>query len=291
MQRASRPSGFTLIELLTVIAIIAILVAILFPMAGTVRESARGSDCLSKLHQLYVSANVYRMDEGAYPTSLLGLVEVSDGVGGSTGVYLTDPGTQKPASANRLINGFLYPEQTKDINLFHCPDNSIRSMLQITVGHYAALPPPNWPVGKAWVGKALADYGCPTDGYGTIDCFVGGPYDKMPKYFYLWDSYDIGPVVDVNNDPIKLNGQPIYERHYTPDWTGSTADPSIRGATDLPNQLKYANPPDDKTMFAWCTWHADTARTGAVTSISMAGTAKKLNLQQILENGANVYNR
>ena len=55
----SKSKGFTLIELLVVIAIISILAAILFPVAGTVREQSRASDCLTKLHQLWISA-LYR---------------------------------------------------------------------------------------------------------------------------------------------------------------------------------------------------------------------------------------
>jgi prepilin-type N-terminal cleavage/methylation domain-containing protein len=291
MQKARRHQAFTLIELLTVIAIIAILAAILFPLAGTVREQARANDCMSKLHQLYVSSNVYRSDEGAFPPALLGLVEVSDGAGGSTGVYLTTPGSQQPASAERLISGFLYTEQTKDINLFRCPDNLSGSKLAITTAHFSATPPPLWPAGKAWIGQQMAAYGCPTDAYGTIDCFIGGPFDKMPKYYYVWDSFDIGPVVNVLGQPVTINGQQVYERHYSPDWTGSSANPAIRGLNDLPNQLKYANPPDDKTLLAYCTWHARTAKTGSVTSISNAGSAKKLNLKQMLDYGPNIYNR
>lgn len=300
MQKASRLRGFTLIELLTVIAIIAILAAILFPLSSTVREQARASDCMTKMHQLWVMSNVYRQDEGAFPGTLLGFVEVSDGAGGSTGVYLTDPGSQKPANANRLISGFMYPEQTKDINAYHCPDDTITGKAVITVAHYSANPPAKWPpfsdgTARPWIGQALANYGCPTDAYGTIDCFVGGPYDKKPKYYYIWDSYDVGPVVNANNQPVRINGQDVYEKHYSVDWTGSTADatnnPKIRGANDLPNQLKYSNPPDDKTLLTYCTWHSRTARTGSVPAISMAGTAKKLNLQQILDYGPNVYNR
>lgn len=47
-------AGFTLIELLTVIAIIGILSAILIPVVGTVRESARTAQCVSNLRQIGV---------------------------------------------------------------------------------------------------------------------------------------------------------------------------------------------------------------------------------------------
>ena len=286
MQRASRlrsVQGFTLIELLTVIAIIAVLTAILFPLAGTARESARGSDCMSKLHQLYVSASTYRLDEGAFPPALLGYPEISDGLGGSTGVYFT--GSGQVANVDRVINPFLYREQVKDVNVFHCPDNLVTGKAVVTIAHYTTTPPPNWPVGQSWIGKSLADYGCPTDAYGTIDCYVGGPYDKLPKYFYVWDSYDIGPVVNALQQPITMNGQQVYEKHYSPDWTG------IRGAGDLPNQLKYSNPPDDKTLLAYCTWHCRTFKTGNAPAITLSGTARKVALKQMLDFSANAYNR
>ncbi len=55
-------SGFTLIELLVVIAIIAILAAILFPVFGVAKESARKTRCAAQLKQL-VAANLAYSDD------------------------------------------------------------------------------------------------------------------------------------------------------------------------------------------------------------------------------------
>src|SRR5690606_6032836 len=51
--------AFTLIELLTVIAIIGILAAILIPVVGKVRASARNSQCLSNVRQLAMANLLY----------------------------------------------------------------------------------------------------------------------------------------------------------------------------------------------------------------------------------------
>ena len=63
MPRTSRrlpaPPGFTLIELLIVIAIIAILAAMLFPVFARAREKARTISCTSNLKQLMMAVEMY----------------------------------------------------------------------------------------------------------------------------------------------------------------------------------------------------------------------------------------
>ena len=56
------PKGFTLIEILVVIAIIAILAAMLFPVFARARESARKTSCQSNLKQIGLAALQYSQD-------------------------------------------------------------------------------------------------------------------------------------------------------------------------------------------------------------------------------------
>src|SRR5215472_767833 len=77
-------NGFTLIELLIVIAIIAILAAILFPVFAQVREKARQTACLSNLRQIGMATRMYMQDyDDRFPqtkrTSAQPQIEDADG--------------------------------------------------------------------------------------------------------------------------------------------------------------------------------------------------------------------
>lgn len=54
--------GFTLVELLVVVAVIAILAAVLFPVFFAAREKARASACLSNYHQVGLAVQQYAAD-------------------------------------------------------------------------------------------------------------------------------------------------------------------------------------------------------------------------------------
>ena len=61
--------GFTLIGLLVVIAIIAILAAILFPVFARTQAKAKQVSCLNNVKQLALSTKMYASDyDHVYPT-------------------------------------------------------------------------------------------------------------------------------------------------------------------------------------------------------------------------------
>ncbi len=98
---AGTSAAFTLIELLTVIAIIGILAAILIPVVGAVRESAKTAKCTSNLRQI---AGVFHvaLEENEYRFA------ASPGSGGDNGNF---------------IWGYLLEQggYVDDRNLLYCP--------------------------------------------------------------------------------------------------------------------------------------------------------------------------
>jgi prepilin-type N-terminal cleavage/methylation domain-containing protein len=94
-------SGFSLVELLTVIAIIAILAAVIFPVMGSVREKARQSSCMSNLHNIWLALRMYKQDERQMPVSI-------------------GPFMAKGSSAEISP---LFPEYLKNKSALHCPNN------------------------------------------------------------------------------------------------------------------------------------------------------------------------
>ena len=68
----TKRSAFTLIEMFVVIAVIAILAAILFPVFATAREKARQTSCLSNLKPNALATISYQNDyDECYPMSIM----------------------------------------------------------------------------------------------------------------------------------------------------------------------------------------------------------------------------
>ena len=74
----SKQRGFSLVELLVVIAIIGLLVGMLLPALGAVRETARQTECKSRMGQLANACEQYMTSHGMLPFSISHLAEGQD---------------------------------------------------------------------------------------------------------------------------------------------------------------------------------------------------------------------
>lgn len=105
--------GFTLIEILVVMAIIAMLAVMVAPnlfrqQAGAMRDVAR-----SEISTLEAALDIYRLDVGAYPDSLDGLMENdSDRAASWKGPYLRRAVPQDPWN-----NDYVYESNGREFTL------------------------------------------------------------------------------------------------------------------------------------------------------------------------------
>lgn len=102
--RGARKSAFTLVEILVVVAIIALLAAILFPVFGRARDKARQATCTSNLKQIYLGLRQYASDyDGSYPARAR--------IGNSAYRHISDP-----QGFPQLLDPYIKSEQ-----IWYCP--------------------------------------------------------------------------------------------------------------------------------------------------------------------------
>lgn len=303
--------GFTLIELLVVIAIIAILAAILFPVMATVREQGRQSSTMSKLYSAYQGAKLYYEDEGHYPTTLFGYAEVEDNTLNPPyrpaltadaadsivpfkdihGTFRTNIG----ASNENVFHGYTYRHQIKDAETFISPVEPVNAQKDVRKVYYPVNAPMSIANGASidadgflhngvvvnWIPSGTPS-GCSNYPSLTPDAeYPGASYLNQPKLFYTMDSLDIGPMLDANGKAVKdsATGAGVYELHYSPDWSrvlGSVCDVDPATGSARVTQLKYKNPPTDRTVLTYVTHHSAYSRQGTVILLLLNGTAKKI---------------
>jgi prepilin-type N-terminal cleavage/methylation domain-containing protein len=109
MRATSKDKAFTLIELLVVVAIIALLISILLPALGKVKENGRRAVCMSNLHHLGQAFQQYLHEYN----DILPVAAMMPSVDGS------DPNDE---FYHPPIMDFLMPF-AKDPELFRCPSD------------------------------------------------------------------------------------------------------------------------------------------------------------------------
>lgn len=119
-----RSRGFSLIELLVVVAIIAILAGILFPVFLSAREHARQSKCLSNLKQLNTALRQYTDDNNGY----LPLMSVYHFPGMPNWC-----GTLQTFGITRVEQGSLWP-YTRSREIYICPSDVGREAKGLDTG-------------------------------------------------------------------------------------------------------------------------------------------------------------
>jgi len=221
----SNRRGFTLLELLTVIAIIALLAAILFPVFAGVRSQAKKTQCITNLHNIYMAVRQYRLDEGVYPDVLFGYVQYPSGnpISNEIPIPLDKNVRNDPNDPNEPIYrlGVLYPDLIRNYKDFHCPADNLKDTMAVASDAN---------------GQRLMIYDS----------------EGVPRNLYAYDSYDGSMMPDGS-----------YEIHYQRVRT-TPQDPWYANPILRMRQLSVAYPRDD-TVITWCAAHRSYDRDGNVS--------------------------
>ena len=253
--------AFTMIELLTVIAIIAILAGIIFPVGARVRANAYRSADISSMNDIRNALQLYRVDQDAYPPQLLGYASLY--FGGS------NAGQVVPADQAR---GFLYPKREplsglqpandrvkfSDITTAVWPPQDPRALgsaPQLDLNGDGKLDASDDTAGaRQKYGEtttvtrnlSASDYAAARSSFGrdeNVDAASpdgSGNYVGINTWFYNVSGYDVAKVKASGGDRTELR----YARFWTVDGLGAG------NKDDDPRQLGYAEPPEN-TVVTW----------------------------------------
>lgn len=230
-----RRVGFTLIELLTVIAIIAILTAILFPVFARAKVAAKRQTDISRMATISQALLSYHNSQGGYPPLLLNCAEY-------------DPIAAQDRNVNQLKRAYLFPSRVKDVDSFSSPLNQSSRSLQVAACWPTNAENPN----QAFGPNTVVTY----QHLGINPAAINGDAPTDPVRFYAFDSMDIQAV----RGPGCFGTQPRFELRYARFWT-QLGLLGGGGPNDDPRQLAYTDPPADTTVVTWNTYYRRYANT------------------------------
>jgi prepilin-type N-terminal cleavage/methylation domain-containing protein len=281
----TRRRGFTLIELLTVIAIIAILLAIILPALFTAKEAARQKQSMSNMHAIQSALASYDLDHHHYPPVLFGYA-VPAGSGGCT------PGTNGCPAVP--MNEAL--QQAKELG------NSVTNVDAVVAQYFPGIYPEYIRPGDEDTFRDpnnTANVGDSTTVTAQVNVVndTTGDLTTGTQTFYQADSYDASPLITGEN---KIDTSTYVDRYQT-SWTGW---PSSGWATDMgtldsadcgnsssvctpySRQLRFRVPPGDTVVTA-TTWHVP--NNGKVLVLWLDGPAKAYDVTRFLGTGTESF--
>lgn len=241
-----RRSAFTMVEILAVIAIIAILSAITFPVLARTKEAAYKGGDLQNMNAIRSAIQLYRVDQGAYPPQILGYATL----------YATGPNAGNVMPANE-IKSYLYPKRIESVDVLKPAfERSAKNVVVTAV----------WPsqdpraVGDAPIFDAngdgaltnVDDDACSRQMYGPAttvqrrDPVTGNPINAQ---FYKVSGYDIATVRTASGSRIELRYALFWSRWGLGD-AGCSPSGTSGNAMDDPRQLGYYDPPEN-TVITW----------------------------------------
>jgi len=221
-----RTTGFTLVELLVVISIVALLMAVLFPVLASVREHAKATVCSARLKDLTTVFLTYEAQRGSFPCGFNGLKKEPP-AGGYAGNPTMDPAGWWWFDFAGVVSG----ASSGDEKALTCPSrrlDSARLDRNILCGNYGA----NWSLCKSARGFGIYE----REFTGSPLCSTDVP--RPGETALLMDSgYSLICWWHAAEDPPVTFGNSIQDTAYVPGleinkerelWPGQTRD-SISG--------------------------------------------------------------
>jgi len=245
-------AAFTLVELLTVIAIIAILSAIIFPVFNNARESGRRGVAVSNLAKIQNGLELYKLDHRNkdYPPVLFAYAapgfSMSDvrNVGSAESWAAAHPGVVYPLSG-------LYPQYINDASVFTDPNNKEKDASS-----------------SATVSAKINVLDRTTGDLNAVPTAVS---------FYTADAYDVSPHI---TSTTSTDSQ--YVTRYQTAWTSTPMPTGFTPATEFPRQLDQQVTSDD-TYLTMTTYHVQNFQ--KVIILFKSGSAKVFDPAKLLSPG------
>lgn len=265
-------SGFTLIELLIVLAILAILAAILFPVFAQAHEKARATRCFSNLRQITLAEMMYTQDNDETFPPVGHICEQKDG-----DIFCI---VSEPLLAE-------VPTYIKNTEMMYCPNRHTRSF---DCGGRCFGYGYNWGFYNGWEdgigllrpvrklpgpasfrmdGKTLAECTQPTRTFLVGDTWVIPPFMSLDTYLNWFGPGSARHTASLNFGFVDGHVKNIPMRHGV-----TNADTALVGNTTRTHTIPQSDtlsPADSNTLKSYCA-DPDGADCAAITAWFLKNT-------------------